>query len=162
MSSSNETENVVRHFGRVKWFNNKTGFGFVTVTDGEHSGKDVFVHHSAIVVSTEQYMYLVQGEYVEFELVKSVDSAHEINAAKVTGIRMGKLMCETRFENRDVRPRDSSKEDDIQSPRSTRPPRTTQPPRKNNKKSAPKEDGGWNYVETKSRDKPVEESAERT
>ena len=155
MSSNSETENVVRHFGRVKWFNNKTGFGFVTVTDGEHSGKDVFVHHSAIVVSTEQYMYLVQGEYVEFELVKSADSAHEINAAKVTGIRMGKLMCETRFENRDVRPRDSSTEgDNIQSPRSTR------PPRKNNKKSAPNGDGGgWNYVETKSRDKPVEESA---
>jgi cold shock CspA family protein len=159
MSSNSETESVVRQFGRVKWFNNKTGFGFVTVTDGEHSGKDVFVHHSAIIVSTEQYMYLVQGEYVEFELVKSVDSAHEINAAKVTGIRMGKLMCETRFENRDTRPRDSSNEGDIQSPRSTRPPGRN-PPRKNNKKSAPKGDGeGWSYVEKKSSEGPVEESA---
>ena len=32
--------------GRVKWFNNKAGYGFITVTDGSRSGTDVFVHHS--------------------------------------------------------------------------------------------------------------------
>ena len=155
------TENVLT--GRVKWFNNKSGYGFVTVIlskdDDSLIGKDVFAHHSSVIVSQEQFRYLVQGEYVEFELVKSSDSAHEINAAKVTGIRMGKLMCETRFENRDTRPRDSSNEGDIQSPRSTRPPGRN-PPRKNTKKSAPKGDGeGWSYVEKKSSDGPVEESA---
>ena len=29
--------------GRVKWFNNRAGYGFITVTDGEHNGIDVFV-----------------------------------------------------------------------------------------------------------------------
>jgi len=59
---------VERLLGRVKWFNNKAGYGFITVTDGSHSGSDIFVHHSAIGVSSEQYRYLVQGEYVEFGL----------------------------------------------------------------------------------------------
>ena len=53
-----------RFNGRVKWFNNKAGYGFVTVTNGHHLDKDIFVHHSAINVSSEQYKYLVQGEYV--------------------------------------------------------------------------------------------------
>jgi CspA family cold shock protein len=58
--------------GRVKWFNNKAGYGFITVTDGPKSGTDIFVHHSAINVENQQYKYLVQGEYVEFHLVKTV------------------------------------------------------------------------------------------
>ena len=54
--------------GRVKWFNNKAGYGFITVTDGAQSGSDIFVHHSAINVENQQYKYLVQGEYVEFDM----------------------------------------------------------------------------------------------
>jgi cold shock CspA family protein len=38
--------------GRVKWFNSKAGYGFITVTDGPKSGTDVFVHHSAIKVES--------------------------------------------------------------------------------------------------------------
>ena len=34
--------------GRVKWFNNKAGYGFITISSDEQSGEDVFVHHSAI------------------------------------------------------------------------------------------------------------------
>jgi cold shock CspA family protein len=37
--------------GRVKWFNKAGGYGFITITDGVESGKDIFVHHSSIVVS---------------------------------------------------------------------------------------------------------------
>ena len=67
MTSSVETSSVAeRHTGRVKWFNSKTGYGFVTVTDGSKSGTDVFVHHSSVQVEKEQYRYLVQGEYVQF------------------------------------------------------------------------------------------------
>ena len=47
--------------GRVKWFNNKAGYGFITVSKGDYNGEDVFVHHSAIEVAQEQYRYLVQG-----------------------------------------------------------------------------------------------------
>ena len=55
--------------GRVKWFDNKKGIGFITVVDGDKKDTDIFVHHMAIVVSSEQFRYLVQGEYVEFTLV---------------------------------------------------------------------------------------------
>ena len=48
--------------GRVKWFNNKAGYGFITVTDGSRSGSDIFVHHSGINVENQQYKYLIQGE----------------------------------------------------------------------------------------------------
>ena len=99
MSSTSETTSLVTHLGRVKWFNNKAGYGFITVTDGVKSGSDVFVHHSSIVVSQEQYRYLVQGEYVTLKLVHSPEGAqHEYQAGEVSGINGGKLMCETRNE----------------------------------------------------------------
>ena len=82
--------------GRVKWFNNKAGYGFLTITDGERSGTDIFVHHSSINVLNQQYKYLVQGEYVEFQLNKTSSGPHEWQAVKVCGINSGKLMCETR------------------------------------------------------------------
>ena len=94
--------------GRVKWFNNKTGFGFITAltdSEGVKEGSDVFVHHSAVKVSQEQYRYLVQGEYVEFVLSKLVNSdatasKHEFQAVDVSGVKGGKLICETRWESR--------------------------------------------------------------
>ena len=98
MSSTSETTSLVTLLGRVKWFNNKAGYGFITVTDGVKSGSDVFVHHSSIVVSQEQYRYLVQGEYVTLNLVHTPEGAHEYQAGDVSGINGGKLMCETRNE----------------------------------------------------------------
>jgi cold shock CspA family protein len=87
--------------GCVKWFNNKTGYGFITSMDGRKR-KDVFVHHSALNVEGNQYKYLVQGEYVSFDLVKSKDkdSTHEFCAGNVTGVNGGKLMCETKHLNK--------------------------------------------------------------
>ena len=57
--SSSDSSSSEKFTGRVKWFNNKAGYGFVTVTDGSKSGSDVFIHHSAIKVDAEQYKYLV-------------------------------------------------------------------------------------------------------
>jgi cold shock CspA family protein len=85
--------------GQVKWFNNKAGYGFITVRDGEFAGKDIFVHYSTISVTNSQYKYLVQGEYVEFNLVKSTTDTHEFQATDVSGIKNGPLMCETRRLN---------------------------------------------------------------
>lgn len=93
-----ETNNTEIQLGRVKWFNNKTGFGFITITDGSNTGTDVFVHHSSIIVLSEQYRYLVQGEYVEFKLVETSGGKHKFQAGDVKGIKGGKLMCETRKE----------------------------------------------------------------
>jgi CspA family cold shock protein len=84
--------------GRVKWFNNKAGYGFITVTDGPRSGSDIFVHHSTIQVENQQYKYLVQGEYVDFGITKTSSGDHEWQAVDVHGIKGGKLMCETRHE----------------------------------------------------------------
>ena len=92
-----------RFIGRVKWFNNKAGYGFITVSEGERSGTDIFVHHSGIQVSNEQYKYLVQGEYIEFTLSNVSSGDHEFQAVDVSGIKGGKLMCETRNELRTVR-----------------------------------------------------------
>jgi CspA family cold shock protein len=93
-----------RFTGRVKWFNNKAGYGFITVTDGPKSGSDIFVHHSSINVDHEQYKYLVQGEYIEFALNDTNCVAnHDVQACDVSGIKGGKLMCETRNESREVR-----------------------------------------------------------
>ena len=85
--------------GCVKWFNSKAGYGFITVIDDSaQKGEDIFVHHSAVDVEDAQYRYLVQGEYVEFDLAKTESEAakHQWQSKGVTGIRRGKLMCETR------------------------------------------------------------------
>ena len=83
--------------GRVKWFNNKSGFGFITVCDGPHKDKDIFAHFSALHGESSQYKYLVQGEYVDFTLAKCETGKHEFNAADVMGVKGGLLMCDTRL-----------------------------------------------------------------
>jgi CspA family cold shock protein len=82
-----------RETGRVKWFNNKSGYGFITRNDAQD---DIFVHHSAITVEQEQYKYLVQGEYVEFIVVSTNSGPHKYQASNVVGVSGGKLMCETK------------------------------------------------------------------
>ena len=103
MTSTQETTNDAqssRLLGQVKWFNNKAGYGFITVSDGEQAGKDIFVHYSSIKVVNSQYKYLIQGEYVEFTLTKSTGEKHEYQASDISGIKNGPLMCETRRTNR--------------------------------------------------------------
>jgi CspA family cold shock protein len=103
IASSSVTSAPVRLTGRVKWFNNKTGFGFISVVGGNDQYKDaseVFVHHSAVMVSQEQYRYLVEGEYVEFSVVNTEVGDHKFQASDVRGVKGGKLFCETRHEHR--------------------------------------------------------------
>lgn len=61
----------------MKWFNNEKGFGFIEYKDGE----DIFVHYSAIL--SEGYKTLVEGQYVEFELVKTDKGYQAKNVVEV-------------------------------------------------------------------------------
>ena len=92
-----------RHIGIVKWFNNKSGYGFITVmSEDNFNGKDIFVHHSSITSREDLYKYLVQGEYVEFSVESMKSETHEFQATHVRGIKNGMLMCETRHKNKDI------------------------------------------------------------
>ncbi len=88
-----------RNTGSVKWFNNKAGYGFVTVKGGDHDGKDVFAHYSAIKVIDDQFRYLVQGEYIEFDLTKDESGKHDFVVSNISGIKGGSLMCEVQRAN---------------------------------------------------------------
>ena len=101
--TSSSSSSSPRQLGRVKWFNNKAGYGFITINDGPLKDTDIFVHHIGINVSNEQYKYLVQGEYVEYDLEKTEGGKHEYQAGKVSGLNGGKLMCETRSEISGIR-----------------------------------------------------------
>ena len=103
MSSDNEVSASTgdRVTGCVKWFNNKAGYGFITLLSGDKVGTDIFVHHSSISIKGSHYKYLVQGEYVEFCVEKMENKNHESQAVRITGIMGNELMCETRHKNRD-------------------------------------------------------------
>jgi cold shock CspA family protein len=140
MSSSDAISNDMetsRLTGQVKWFNNKAGYGFITLTDGENGNKDIFIHYSSIRVTNSQYKYLVQGEYVEFNLVKSTNAAHEYQATDISGIKGGALMCETR---RYVRPADDSAPRTVRRPRQSR-DGDARPRNRDDKRSETKDDG---------------------
>ena len=51
--------------GKVKWFNDQKGFGFISVEGG---GKDVFVHHTAI--QSQGFRTLTEGQAIEFDIVE--------------------------------------------------------------------------------------------
>jgi CspA family cold shock protein len=63
-TSVEETTAVTRVTGKVKWFNDAKGFGFI-----EHDGRDIFVHYSAI--EGDGFKTLAEGQEVEFEVTQS-------------------------------------------------------------------------------------------
>ncbi|MDP2942277.1 MAG: cold shock domain-containing protein [Candidatus Omnitrophota bacterium] len=63
--------------GKVKWFSNQKGYGFIT----PESGADVFVHHTAI--QGEGYKTLEEGKEVEFEIEKGPKGEQAKNVMKV-------------------------------------------------------------------------------
>jgi CspA family cold shock protein len=62
--------------GRVKWFNDAKGFGFIT----QESGDDVFVHFSAVVAAG--FKSLAEGDQVEFEVTRGPKGLQATNVRK--------------------------------------------------------------------------------
>jgi CspA family cold shock protein len=62
--------------GRVKWFNDAKGFGFIT----QESGEDVFVHFSA--VAGQGFKSLAEGDRVEFEVTRGPKGLQAANVRK--------------------------------------------------------------------------------
>ena len=147
-TSATPVSSVPRLTGRVKWFNNRSGFGFVTVVGGESDGQDIFVHYTSLSVKSEQYMYLVQGEYVNFDLGRMPEGEkHEHQALAVTGVNGGALMCETRRENPRPKRRYTQR-------RSSPTPREERRRNNNNNNDEPREDRRRNddYRDNRRRD----------
>src|SRR5215470_6865212 len=65
--------------GRIKWFNNSKGYGFI----GRDDGPDVFVHYSAI--PGDGYRTLQEGDLVEFEVVQGPKGPQAANVKKQNG-----------------------------------------------------------------------------
>ena len=114
--SEQQTDVII---GNVKWFNNKSGFGFITALNKEVKGQDIFVHHTSIDAKGDLYKYLVQGEYVEFKVQKVEDKSHENQATNIRGIMSGDLMCETRHKNKTVNSNDTRDSEKRRQPRRT-------------------------------------------
>ena len=65
--------------GRVKWFNNEKGYGFI-----EYEGlvdEDIFVHYSSI--EQDGYKTLKEGEIVEFTLIETAKGNQAINVREI-------------------------------------------------------------------------------
>ena len=63
--------------GKVKWFNNQKGYGFIATDEG----KDVFVHHSEI--QANGYRTLDEGQEVEFEIEEGPKGQHAKKVVKI-------------------------------------------------------------------------------
>lgn len=66
-----------RIIGTVKWFNDQKGYGFVA----REGGKDVFVHHSAIIA--DGFRSLTEGDRVEFTIEEGPKGPAAANVRKI-------------------------------------------------------------------------------
>ena len=66
--------------GKVKWFNNVKGYGFI-----DHStGEDIFVHYS--VIKQDGYKTLAEGQLVDFDLIETPKGFQAVNVVTTTNV----------------------------------------------------------------------------
>ena len=68
--------------GKVKWFNNEKGYGFIDQDNGE----DIFVHYSAI--KQDGYKTLCEGQKVEFELDETTKGLQALNVVGLSELKV--------------------------------------------------------------------------
>jgi CspA family cold shock protein len=78
ITNTTKEQDRMRTTGKVKWFNDAKGFGFITPESGE---KDCFVHHTAI--KAEGFKSLAEGERVEFDIVQGQKGPAAENVVKL-------------------------------------------------------------------------------
>ncbi len=66
--------------GKVKWFNNAKGYGFVLPDSGD---EDLFIHYSAIQM--DGYKTLKAGQEIQFDVVEGPKGLHAVNIQDVEG-----------------------------------------------------------------------------
>ena len=91
-----QTSEETTYIGRIKWFNNKKGFGFLSNCETD---EDVFIHHSGIKLNeatlnsdVNVFKTVIEGEYVSYQ--KKIDEESRTVAKNVTGVLGGILLCE--------------------------------------------------------------------
>ena len=120
MSNQNSDANstpagpIGESLGRVKWFNSKLGYGFITTTMSEGE-VDIFIHQSNIRPQQSRYRTLREGEYVSLNVSESGETRQAID---VTGVNGGPLNCDhennlrnNRRERRSTNDRENSSEE---------------------------------------------------
>jgi CspA family cold shock protein len=63
--------------GRVKWFNDAKGYGFIE----QEGGRDIFVHYTAI--EGEGFRSLTEGQKVEFEIIEGAKGPQATKVVKM-------------------------------------------------------------------------------
>ena len=66
--------------GKVKWFNNTKGYGFIDHTSGE----DIFVHYS--VIKQDGYKTLSEGQLVNFDLIETPKGFQAVNVSTTSSV----------------------------------------------------------------------------
>tara|TARA_Y100000389_G_C17223962_1_gene394710 strand:- start:163 stop:600 length:438 start_codon:yes stop_codon:yes gene_type:complete len=78
--------------GKVKWFNNKLGYGFISHDSKESlSESDIFVHWSNLMIPDHEFHTLYKDEHVEFEIQKCLNGPKSVQACRVSGPKLSSL-----------------------------------------------------------------------
>ncbi|KTC37409.1 cold-shock protein [Pseudomonas sp. ABAC21] len=83
--------------GKVKWFNNAKGYGFI-IEDGK--SEDLFAHYSAI--SMEGYKTLKAGQPVSFNMIQGPKGLHAVDICAVCSQELGKTHDQTHEKTHDA------------------------------------------------------------
>ena len=104
MTEENMNENTVgEYIGRVKWFNKKKGYGFITLLSNEED-KDVFFHYSSIV--SDNFKIVYPGEYVSFD---TITVEEKVNCTNIRGIMGRELLIDNPDHHYKVVPKNTNK-----------------------------------------------------